>query len=145
MNINGFDVETVVSTGKDVLLEMLKSLVSELRPKMSLEDLQRVYTKYIDKIILKEEYDDDVKYVGGEFNLNYIDDDHYDCDYKLFFMDKAKKISELSTKSKPFDAYYLDAKTRDELKEEKTIKFEIPEPSRSVRDEFNRNKFTRSE
>ena len=141
MKIGGIDAVEAVNVGKKVLLEMLSDLISELRPTMSLEELQVVYTKNLDKIILQEEQTNSTKFVGGEFCLNYIDEDHYDCAYKLFFMDKSKKIFEISTKSKPFDSSYLNSTTRDELKSEKTIKFEISEPSREARDKFNREKF----
>lgn len=140
MKIGGVDAAEAVSVGKKVLLEMLKDLISELRPKMSLEELQVVYTKNLDKIILNEEQTSSTKYVGGEFCFNYIDDAHYDCAYKLFFRDKSKKIFEISTKSQPFDSSYLNSETRDELKAGKTLKFEIPEPSREARDKFNREK-----
>lgn len=140
MKIGGIDAGEAVSVGKKILVEMLKDLISELRPKMSIEELQVVYTKNLDKIILNEEQTSSNKYVGGEFSFNYIDDDHYDCAYKLFFMDKNKQIFEISTKSKPFDSSFLNSATRDELKAEKTIKFEIPEPSREARDKFNREK-----
>ena len=140
MNINGINVADAVNAGKDVLVDLLKDLIRELRPKMSLEDIQRLYTKTIDQLILKEEYDSDVKYVGGEFSLNYLDDDHYDCGYNLFFMDKNKKITELSAKSKPVAVYYLNDETREELKRDKNIKFEIPAPSDRVRDKFNQEK-----
>ena len=108
MKIGVFDTTDAVNIGKNVLLEMLKV----------------VYTKNLDKIILQEEHTNSTKFVGGEFCLNYIDEEHYDCAYKLFFMDKNKQIFEISTKSKPFDSSYLNSTTRDELKAEKTIKFE---------------------
>lgn len=141
MMINGMDASTAISVGKKVLIEMIEDLISEIRPTMSVEELQRVYTKSIDEVILKEEDSSHTKYVGGEFSLNYIDDKSYNCAYRLFFQGEDKKLYEISAKSKSLDSYYLSMSVRGELKTVQTIKFEIPEPSAEARDKYNRKSF----
>ncbi|MBR1396471.1 MAG: hypothetical protein IJ563_02935 [Selenomonadaceae bacterium] len=143
MMINGMDASTAISIGKKVLLEMIQDLVSEIRPTMSIEDIQRVYTKSIDEVIFKEEESSHTTYVGGEFSLNYIDEKNYNCAYRLFFQGEDKKLYEVSAKSKPLSSYYLSMNVRGELKTEHTIKFEIPEPSTEARDKYNRKNFVK--
>ena len=110
---------------------------------MTLEDLQRVYTKTIDEVILNEEDKSNTKYVGGEFNLDYVSEKSYTVGYRLFFQNEQKKIFEIEAKSREISLAKLSSKVREQLKTEKNIKFEIPEPSQSARDRHNRKSFNR--
>ena len=55
MSKDGINVGEAISAGKEILMNMINELIEELRPTMSLEDLQRVYIKTIDAVIFKEE------------------------------------------------------------------------------------------
>lgn len=142
MSKDGINVGEVISAGKEVLMNMINELIEELRPTMMLEDLQRVYTKTIDEVIFKEEDKSNSRYVGGEFNLDYVSDRSYTVGYKLFFQDSQKKIFELEAKSRELSVAKLSNKVREQLKAEKNIKFEIPEPSQSARDRHDRENFS---
>lgn len=65
----GISVGEAIVAGKEVLMNMINELIEEFRPTMTLEDLQRVYTKTVDEVIFKEEDKSNSRYVGGEFNL----------------------------------------------------------------------------
>ena len=143
MSKDGTTFNEAIVAGKEVLMNMINDLIEEFRPTMSLEDLQRVYTKTVDKVILTEEDKSNTKYVGGEFNLDYVSEKSYTVGYKLFFQNEQKKIFELEAKSRELDISKLSQKVRDQLKAEKNIKFEIPEPSQNVRDKHNRENFGR--
>ena len=142
MSKDGINVGEVISAGKEVLMNMINELIEELRPTMMLEDLQRVYTKTIDEVIFNEEDKSNSRYVGGEFNLDYVSDRSYTVGYKLFFQDSQKKIFELEAKSRELSVAKLSNKVREQLKAEKNIKFEIPEPSQSARDRHDRENFS---
>ena len=142
MSKDDINVGEVISAGKEVLMNMINELIEELRPTMMLEDLQRVYTKTIDEVIFKEEDKSNSRYVGGEFNLDYVSDRSYTVGYKLFFQDSQKKIFELEAKSRELSVAKLSNKVREQLKAEKNIKFEIPEPSQSARDRHDRENFS---
>lgn len=142
-NLNVSSVGEALTAGKEVLMEMINELIEEFRPTMTLEDLQRVYTKTIDTVIFKEEDESNSRYVGGEFNLDYVSDKAYTCGYKLFFQDTHKKIFELEAKSRELNISKLSAKVREQLKAEKNIKFEVPGPSESARNKHNLETFGR--
>lgn len=140
----GKDVISVgeaILVGKEVLITMINELIEEFRPTMSLEDLQRVYMKTIDEVIFKEEDKSNSRYIGGEFNLDYVSEKGYTVGYRLFFQNEQKKIFELGAKSREISISKLSATVREQLKAEKNIKFEIPEPSQSARDKHNRESF----
>ena len=142
MSKDGISVGEAITAGKEVLMNMINELIEELRPTMMLEDLQRVYTKTIDEVIFNEEDKSNSRYVGGEFNLDYVSDRSYTVGYKLFFQDSQKKIFELEAKSRELSVAKLSNKVREQLKAEKNIKFEIPEPSQSARDRHDRENFS---
>ncbi len=143
MSKDGISVGEAITAGKEVLMEMINELIEELRPTMTLEDLQRVYTKTIDAVIFNEEDRSNSRYVGGEFNLDYVSDKAYTCGYKLFFRNEQKKIFEIAARSRELNIGKLSSKVREQLRAEKNIKFEIPEPSQSARDKHNRDNFQR--
>ena len=139
MGDNKVTFSEALSVGKEELIKLVKSIIAELRPSMSLEDLQRVYTKSIDTAILKEEASTNCKYIGGEFNIENVNNDqYYSCGYRLYFQDAQKKIFELAAQSKDLPVYNLSDSLRKQLSAEKIIKFEIPEPSEKAREKFER-------
>ncbi len=137
----GVAFSEAISAGTEVLKSIINELIEEFRPTMTLDDLQRVYTKTIDKVIFHEEDKSNSRYVGGEFNLDYVSERAYTCGYKLFFRDEQKKIFALEAKSKELSISKLHSSVREQLKTDKNIKFEIPEPDESARDKHNRETF----
>ena len=143
MGKDSINVGEAITAGKEVLMNVINELIEEFRPTMTLEDLQRVYMKTVDEVILREEDESNSKYVGGEFNLNCVCEKGYTIGYRLFFRNEQKKISELEAKSRELDISKLSQKVREQLRADKNIKFEIPEPSQSARDKYNRESFKR--
>lgn len=141
MNKNSITVSEALVAGKEVLMNVINELIEEFRPTMTIEDLQRVYTKTVDDVILKEEDKSNSKYVGGEFNLDCVSEKSYTVGYRLFFRNEQKKIFELEAKSRELDISKLSQKVREQLRADKNIKFEIPEPNQSTRDKHNRESF----
>ena len=143
MGKDSINVGEAIAAGKEVLMNVINELIEEFRPTMTLEDLQRVYMKTVDEVILREEDESNSKYVGGEFNLDCVSEKGYTVGYRLFFRNEQKKISELEAKSRELDISKLSQKVREQLRADKNIKFEIPEPSASARDKYNRESFKR--
>lgn len=143
MGKDSINVGEAIAAGKEVLMNMINELIEEFRPTMTLEDLQRVYTKTVDEVILREEDKSNSRYVGGEFNLDCVNERSYTVSYRLFFRNEQKKIFELEARSRELDISKLSLIVREQLKADKNIKFEIPEPSASVRDKHNRESFRR--
>lgn len=143
MSKDGINIGETLIAGKEVLMNFINELIEEFRPTMTLEDLQRLYTTTLDEVIFNEEDKSNSRYVGGEFNLNYVGEKSYTVGYRLFFQNEQKKIFELEAKSRELLIAKLSESVREQLKEEKNIKFEIPEPSQSARDKHNRKSFSR--
>ncbi len=141
MGKDGISVGEAITVGREVLMNMINEIMEELRPTMTLEDLQRVYSPKLDKIILDEEDASNRKYIGGEFNLDYVSDKFYTCGYKFFFQDEQQKIFKVEAKSRELTTSNLSPKVREQLKTDKNIKFEIPEPSETARNKHNRETF----
>ena len=141
MSKDSINVGEAIAAGKEVLMNVINELIEEFRPTMTLEDLQRVYTKTIDEVIMREEDKSNSEYIGGEFNLDCVSEKGYTVGYRLFFRNEEKKIFELAAKSRELDISKLSSEVREQLKTDKNIKFEIPEPSASIRDKHNRESF----
>ena len=141
MSKDSINVGEAIAAGKEVLMNVINELIEEFRPTMTLEDLQRVYTKTIDEVIMREEDKSNSEYIGGEFNLDCVSEKGYTVGYRLFFRNEEKKIFELAAKSRELDVSKLSSEVREQLKTDRNIKFEIPEPSASVRDKHNRESF----
>lgn len=98
-----------------------------LQPNMTLDDLAKVYSGKLDDIILKEATNK-LKYVGGTFNINYLNSNSFDMSYELFFQDVNKEWVKKDAKSQPQKLAYLTKEAQAELAKEKKISFEIDPP-----------------
>lgn len=143
--MNGFDFGNVIITGSEVLKGIIDEILVKFRPRMSLEDMQRVYVNILNKVILEEEYKSDAKYVGGIFQFDYVDDKSYTCGFNLYFQDKNKKIIEINSKSRPLNIAKLSDDLIATIKAEKIVKFEIPEPADDVRNQYDYEHFNSSD
>lgn len=135
-----FDTLLENITGKDIakiLPEMFK-IPGEV--KFNIDEFPQIFSETMNKIILDRESKTDEKYIGGNFNITYVDEKSYRCSFELYFEDKQGKINSYSAESAPVDIAKLTQEAITELQSEKKIKFEIPEPSREARDKFNREK-----
>ena len=104
--------------------------------KVTPEDLQRVYGEEINEAILDEEHANGRKYVGGEFIFERVDEKNFVCSFSLYFQDAQKKFLKKSAKTGELSMSPLSPELRDELKAEKVIKFDIPEPDDEARAEY---------
>lgn len=110
---------------------------ADIRPTMKIEDFPKMFSGKMIEIILQEEKESGNEYLGGDFNIVYLDDDHYYCSYELCFIDDKGDVYKSSSKSKPLSNVSLLLEARKELAEEKLITFEIPEPSKAERDVYS--------
>ena len=132
-DIKGIDIGSAIEIGTQLLMQALEDVKFDLMPSMSLDEINRVYVKPIDNIILTEEDKSGETFIGGEFIISYVDDKNYTCAHRLFFQGKGSKIEEVAAKSKPFSSAYLSEEAQAELKKLKEIKYEIDEPTPEVR------------
>lgn len=114
-----------------------KKSVSEITPTMKIEDFPQIFSGKIIGLIVREEKETHREYVGGNFHINYIDDNTHFCSYELYFQDNNEEIYKTEGKSKPLSNDSLLPEAQKELAEEKIITFEIPEPSQAERDVYS--------
>lgn len=106
-------------------------------PTMKIDDFPEMFSEKIIGVILQEEKNNKSTYIGGDFHINYIDESRYSCSYELYFKDNAENPYKIAAESKPISNAKLFPESIKELAAEKTITFEIPEPSPDERKNFS--------
>ena len=88
LNTNIEDLPNVLSQKLDKLLI----------PKMDLDEIKNIYTKPLDKIIIRHEKETNNTYVSGEFKVSYLDEKYYEVSYDLYFQNKNEKWIKLGNR-----------------------------------------------
>lgn len=114
-------VETAVNTITSIFDVILK-------PNMELEEIAKIYGTRLDEMIIAEEKND-LTYVGGSFNIRYINEAAFETSYELYFQDKEKEWVKKEAKSKPQKTSFLKVNALAELRQAKKVSFEIDPPS----------------
>jgi len=131
---NETDNEHIVQKAEDIIVnisDIVKKLYNHFSNglKVSLDYIQESYAEPVDLLILQEEERSGNKYVGGEFKLNKLNKEQYNCSYALYFQDSNEKFTEITNKSDPLPIKYLTDDVINELNEKGKIEFEMGEPS----------------
>lgn len=95
---------------------------------MTLDELADCYSKKIDKLILIQEKYNDLKYIGGEFKVYYLQDKYFGTSFSLYFQDRDKQWKKTYAKSNPQNMKYLKPEAIQALISKKTVVFEIEHP-----------------
>ena len=81
-----------IASELDIWVKSFKETIRDFLPKCSLEEMIKVnYSDALDRMILAEESFHDTMYVGGEFSVILIDENHFKLAMDLYFRDKDKK------------------------------------------------------
>ena len=101
-----------------------------LCPKMDLDEIKNIYTNPLDKIIIRHEKESNNKFISGEFKVSFLDDNHFEVAYDLYFQNINEKWIKMSSKSQPISSdKKLKPEAIEELKKEKCIIYEIEHPA----------------
>lgn len=101
-----------------------------------IEEIPEIFEEKINEIILKEEFYKIASFVGGEFIIEYIDDKSYSLSYHLYFQDKKDAPYDVTSQKQKNSISRLSDAAQKELKDQKTIKFDISEPSEEFRKKY---------
>lgn len=101
-----------------------------------IEEIPETFEEKINEIILKEEFYKIASFVGGEFIIEYIDDKSYSLCYHLYFQDKKDAPYDVTSQKQKNNISRLSDEAQKELKDQKTIKFDISEPSEEFRKKY---------
>ena len=94
------------------------------------------YADKLNEIILSEELYKSAIFLNGDFSVDYVNDKSYTCSYILYFQDKKDETYKIAAKSKPLDMAKLSPEAKKDLETNKSIKFEVPEPTLEVRKSY---------
>ena len=111
-----------------VIIETLRNL---LMKKYELDEIKKLYSEEVDKHIIDQLKLFSNKFVGGNFKITYIDEGHYEVSYDLYFKEENndEECLKKTYKSKLLDLQkYLKPEAITELREKKTIVYEITPP-----------------
>ena len=118
---------------KNVKLTQFKAYGSKNRtrnPKdvLWLERFHRLDEKKIDRIILKEEVENDYDFAGGEFTISYYNKNFFLLSASLYFKDTNEDWVEVKSESQPRDMKYLTGEAAEELRAKGKAIFNIDAP-----------------
>ena len=111
------------------LTSTLKTLLKESSPpkKFDIDEGASFYTQGIDDIILSEQKNNALLYVGGQLKLQYIDENSFLLKLDLYFQDASKKwVKQCSQETGKLK--YLTPQAVQELHDKREITFEIEPP-----------------
>ena len=94
---------------------------------MEIDELAKLYSAKLDDLIRKE-IANNLSYVGGTFNISYLDEKSFYLSFELFFQDAEKAWVKKESKSTPQPVSYLTETAVKELRDENVISFEIDPP-----------------
>ena len=84
--------------------------------------------KKIDRIILKEEVENDYDFAGGEFTISYYNKNSFLLSASLYFKDTNEEWVEVKSESQPRDMKYLTGEAAEELRAKGKAIFNIDAP-----------------
>lgn len=102
-----------------------------------IEDIPAIhYGNKLTEIILNEEFYKAAIFLSGDFIVDYVDEKAYTCSYVLYFQNKKDETYKVAAKSKLLDITRLSSEAQKDLETNKSVKFEVPEPSKEVRKSY---------
>lgn len=105
-----------------------------------IDEIPEVFAEKINDIILKEEFYQASHFLGGDFNIEYIDENTYTCYCKFYFRGKDNSTYDLETKKQRLDIARISEEAKKELQDSKIIKYDITEPSAEIRRKYTLHK-----
>lgn len=126
-NPNTFD-RTILATKKaiDSVYDFF-SKIKNFHRELDIEGAASFYTQGIDNVILAEQKNKNILYVGGQLKLQYIDENIFLLKLDLYFQDAAEKWVQRSTQTTKA-LKYLTPQAVQELRGKREISFEIDPP-----------------
>ena len=103
------------------------SKIKNFHRELDIEGAASFYTQGIDNVILAEQKNKNILYVGGQLKLQYIDENIFLPKLDLYFQDAEEKWVQRSTQTTKA-LKYLTPQAVQELREKREISFEIDPP-----------------
>lgn len=112
----------------ELVVEDVKNFFDNLlSPNMTIEDTAEVASLRLDEIIRKN-VENGLTYSAGKFRVNFVDDNHFNLEFEMYFQDADKKWHKLANTSEPRDMKLLEIGAQKTVKALQTIEFPISAP-----------------
>ena len=112
----------------ELVVENVKDFFDNLfSPNMTIEDTAEVASLRLDEVIRKH-VADGLTYSAGKFRVNFVDEEHFNLEFEMYFQDADKKWHKLANTSEPRDIKLLEIGAQKTVKALKTIEFPISAP-----------------
>lgn len=115
----------------DAAMNILESFVNSCADKFAcvdLDELAKFYSKKMDDLILHKESEEELKYVGGTFAIDYVTQETFSLNLELYFKDnKDEWVKMKSSSAKP--TKYLKERALNELFEKKKVSYDVEHPN----------------
>lgn len=112
----------------ELVVEDVKNFFDNLlSPNMTIEDTAEVASTRLDEVIRKN-VALGLTYSAGKFRVNFVDDDHFNLEFEMYFQDEDKKWHKLANTSEPRDMKLLEIGAQKTVKALQTIEFPISAP-----------------
>ena len=106
-------------------IESVKSFVVEkLKPNMTFETIKEIVSPPLDDKI-KEYERRGLKYGNGRFSVKYVDEQHFQFAFEMYFQDADGKWHECTNESELRNAEFLEKNTWTTIKTLKVVMFPI--------------------
>ena len=128
MAITKESVTVAVETVKDFFKDIL-------RPNMELEDIKQITFPRFHKLI-KEYEKKGYDYGGGKFYVKFIDDEHFQLAFEMYFRDEEERWHKVDNESELRDITLLEDSLIKTMKSLKVVEFAIDAPT-SAKSEKN--------
>ena len=118
----------ITAKSLELVVENVKNFFDNLlSPNMTIEDTAEVASMRLDEIIRKN-VALGLTYSAGKFRVNFVDDNHFNLEFEMYFQDEDKKWHKLANTSEPRDIKLLEIGAQKTVKALKTIEFPISAP-----------------
>lgn len=112
----------------EMVVENVKNFFNDLlSPNMTIEDVADVASMRLDEIIRKN-VENGLTYSAGKFRVNFVDDEHFNLEFEIYFQDADKKWHKLANTSEPRDMKLLEIGAQKTVKALQTIEFPVNAP-----------------
>ncbi len=122
------DIDELAEGVKKLVIELLRKL-GEGREPLTIDQTAQLFSKAADDLIINGIQKESLTYVSGKLKVMLSEKlDHYVISMQAYFQKKSGEWIVKSSQSNNLPLYSLTPESQIELKEKKTIEFEIEEP-----------------
>ena len=114
----------------ETLFDTLLDKVKLMRPRRTLEQIEKMCSDKMDNLIIREETKNNYKYVGGRFIILAVNENQFRLVAELYFKNQQDEWIEMKSTSQPRKMEYLTKDSVIELLAKGSVAFEIEGPKR---------------